>query len=272
MAIAPALPGLLVGVSILLWVFARRQNEIEWTRTAKVLLAGSKPHLPQTRAARVGLARMLQEIARQIEDPTRAAVWMRVGMAGSALSVLLAVLFRFPLLGVLIAPWWLLIVWHARQALRSYRRKLAAQTRLAQLLVTFLTRAGATLPDTLEILGQRFAAPLSDRLQEVQHQARYTTLSDALIALSEATGVEQLSDFAMLVGESESYGTPIAEAVLRNYQLEARLRDVRATRRFGAVQLELAAYSLVLIALPGFGFVIYALLAYLAHMLSGVFY
>lgn len=208
-------------------------------------------------------------IANAIERPEAATLWIRSAFIVSIVVVLVAVVVRFPLLVLLVGPVWLGLVLYSRSQLRAYRSKLAAQTRVSELMLVFLSRAGASVSDALHVLSSQFDEPLNSRLKEVEVKSHYATLPIALQQLADSTGVQPLADFASLVGESEQYGTPIADAVLRSYRLEARLRENKARKRFSNVSLELALISMGLIAFPGFGFIVYALLQYILRMFTG---
>jgi len=271
--------GLLVGFSLLLFVFGRVQQRIEWRKMARAILYRREEAMAEREAREKATRRVsvlnvparLTQAAVQIGDPDRAGSWLRTGWLLSAVFLVLAVVTRDWLFVALVPAVWMGVSIWSGSAVRNHRRKLTQQTRLAELLITFLVSSGATLQDALLLLEERFEAPLGPALHDVRAQARYTSLPDALTQLAKSTGVEQLSQFAALIAESVAYGTPVGEAILRSYELDSRLRDNQAAGRISSVQLELTMYSTLMVAMPGFTFVLVALLAYVFRLLTGFF-
>jgi len=212
---------------------------------------------------------VLRAEADAIGEPEKAQLWLRMTVVGSVLLISLSVLTKQPLIIFLIPVLFVIPLISARSKRKNHLRLLKEQTRLAEMVIAFLMRSGATLSDTLSILEREIEAPMKDRIKEVNAKKRYTTLPGALQDLAEATGVEQLKDFAMIVSESERYGTPVAEALLRSLQLDTKIRDANASKRYGNVLLQLGMYATLLIAMPGFGFVIYAMFAYMMKSFIG---
>lgn len=211
---------------------------------------------------------LLRQEAVALGTPEQAAFWQRAVILTTAVVFAFALLLRMWTLLFLIPAVFAAPLLYARISARAYTRKLTKQTRVTEMLLAFLMRAGATLSDTLVTLGQRLDAPIRDKLQEVNAQKRYTTLPGALEALADSTGVPQLREFSSLVSESERNGTPVAEAILRSIHLDMKMRDALAAERYGKVQLEVAMYATLLIAVPGFGFAIYAMLTFALHLFS----
>lgn len=211
----------------------------------------------------------LEQDAVFIGQPELADVWYRTTLLISGLPVALAVLFREPLFLLLIPLVFIAPILYAREIRTLYRRNLERQTRQAEILVAFLMRSGAQMGEALHTLEAHMKSPFRERIAEVNVNKRYTTIPGAMEMLAQSTGVSQLADFAVLIGESERYGTPVADAVMRSLTLETKLRDARAARRYGEVQLQLSMYATFLIAFPGFGFVLYALLAYALSLFQG---
>ncbi|KUO95826.1 type II secretion system F family protein [Ferroacidibacillus organovorans] len=211
---------------------------------------------------------LLQQEAVAIGTPKQAAFWLRTVLLASAVFLASAVLLRMGMLLFLIPGTFAAPLLYARISARTQVRKLTKQTRVTLMLMAFLVRAGATLSDTLATLEQRLGSPIRDRLREVNAQKRYATLPGALEALADSTGVPQLRELASLVSESERNGTPVADALIRSMQLDMKMRDATAAERYGKVQLEVAMYATLLIAMPGFGFGIYVMLTFALHLLG----
>lgn len=200
--------------------------------------------------------------------PEQATFWLRSVLLASAVVLACALLLRMWVLLFLIPGTFAAPLLYARISARTQVRKLTKQTRVMEMLMAFLVRAGATLSDTLATLEQRMGSPIRDKLREVNAQKRYVTLPGALESLADSTGVPQLRELSSLVSESERNGTPVADALIRSMQLDMKMRDATAAERYGKVQLEVAMYATLLIAMPGFGFGIYAMLTFALHMLG----
>lgn len=213
---------------------------------------------------------ILQAEAEAIDEPEKATLWMRLAMITSALIVSLTVLLRQPAVLFLIPLVFAMPLMVARTKRTAHLRRLREQTRVSEILIAFLMKSGATLSDTLFILEKKMESPMREKIVEVNHKKRFVTLPDALHALAESTGITQLKDFSMIVSESETYGTPVADALLRSLQLDTKIRDANAAKRYGNVQLQLGLYATLLIAMPGFGFVIYAMFAYMMRSFIGM--
>ncbi|EJY54755.1 Flp pilus assembly protein TadB-like protein [Alicyclobacillus hesperidum URH17-3-68] len=211
---------------------------------------------------------MLREEAAAIGASEQAEVWLRFVLLVSSVLLACAVLMRMWALFVFIPATLAGPLLYARVAARAIVRKLTKQTRVTEMLLAFLIRAGATLSDSLLILEKRLDAPIRDKLREVNVQKQYTTLPGALEALADSTGVSQLREMASLVSESERSGTPVSEALFRSIRLDVKMRDAMAAERYGKVQLEMAMYATLLIAMPGFGFALYAMLMFALHLLG----
>lgn len=262
----------LAGVSlvlalVLLWVAQseRARDRADLFRKTSKESTG----LPRAQVSRRTVRQRLETDAAYIGQPERAEVWYRATLLASALPLVLAILFREPLFVLLIPLAFLVPLVYAREVRTLYRRNLERQTRQAEILVAFLMRSGAQMGETLQTLETHMLSPFRERIAEVNRNKRYTTLPGAMERLAHSTGVSQLADFAVLIGESERYGTPVADAVMRSLTLETKLRDARAARRYGEVQLQLSMIATFLIAFPGFGFVLYALVAYALSLFQG---
>ncbi|MCY0876256.1 MAG: type II secretion system F family protein, partial [Firmicutes bacterium] len=258
---------LVVGASLLFWV-GWEQRKREWTRLFQTAIRGDADGVFRRQPRRTYRQRLI-EAATDMGQPELATVWLRTAQLAGALTLSFALLFRAPLFVlflpfIAVAPLVLAREWRLR-----YRRQMARQTRQAQILLAFLMRAGAQMEDALAILAEQMEAPFCDRMREVEAKKRYATLSGAMESLAQATGVSVLADFAVLIAESQRYGTPMAEATMRSLTLETKLRDARAARRYGEVQLQLSMFATFFIAFPGFGFVLYALLAYALSLFQG---
>lgn len=212
------------------------------------------------------LGKWLQPEMTTLGTPEQAGLWRRATILATALVLVLTVLLRSVGWLVLVPAIWSAPMVVARVKERAYRRKLAKQTRVVEMLMAFLVRAGATLSDTLLMLERQMEAPMQDKLREVNVHKRYSTLPGALEALADSAGVPQLREFASLVSESERNGTPVADAILRSIRLDMKMRDASAAERYGKVQLEVAMYATLLIAMPGFGFAVYAMLMFALRM------
>jgi len=256
--------GGLVTVSIsMLWVAVRaRGHELDQLVSAPV---AAKP----SRSLFV-YRLVLESEAAALGQPELGALLYRVAMLGAAIPLVVAILFRLPvvILCMPVALFLPLVV--LREARKTAQRRLESQTRLGEVLLSFLLSAGVSVTDALNDLEREMDPPFRNRIAEVNIQKQYTTLPHALERLAQSTGVSQLGDFAVLVGESESFGTPVALALQKSLALDLKLRDVRASRRYGQVELELAMYATLFIAFPGFGFLLYAILMYVVRLLGGM--
>lgn len=265
MRVLPIVFGVLIALSVILawaWrIWAQKEFIIRATETVS--------HRHRRRQSRSYMA-ILREEAEALGEPEKADLWVRMATIGSVLLVSVAILLRTPiaLFGIPVA--FILPLMYVRGRKKGYLRLLREQTRLSQILIAFLMRAGATLADTFSILERKMESPMRDKIREVNIKKRYTTLPGALAMLGESTGVSQIKDFSMVVAESERYGTPVSEALLRSLQLDTKIRDAQASKRYGNVQLELGLYATLLIAMPGFGFVIVAMVSYLMKSIGGI--
>ena len=256
--------GVLVTVSVALSLQAvrARGRELDQLYVAPVVLPVRRS-LWQYRT-------VLECEATALGQPELGTLLYRVAMLGAAIPLVVAVLFRVPMV-ILFMPVALFIpLVIVREAKKTVRRQLESQTRLGEVLLSFLLVAGVSVTDALKDLEREMEPPFRDRLAEVNIQKQYTTLPHALERLAQSTGVSQLGDFAVLVGESESFGTPVALALQKSLALDLKLRDVRASRRYGQVELELAMYATLFIAFPGFGYLLYAILMYVVRLLGGM--
>ncbi|WP_258110502.1 type II secretion system F family protein [Alicyclobacillus sp. SP_1] len=249
----------------LAWLFIWRSRISEWQEFRQQVLGAGWAVAKRKRRVR-SYAEMLRREAAAIGVPEQGMLWQRSVLLVVALVLASALLLRMGFLLFLIPATLSAPLLYARITARAHQRKLAKQTRVVEMLLAFLLRAGATLSDTLLLLERRIDPPMRDKLCEVNAQKRYTTLPGALEALGDSTGVPQLREFASLVSESERNGTPIADAILRSIRLDMKTRDANAVERYGKVQLEVAMYATLLIAMPGFGFAIYAMLAFALHL------
>lgn len=213
---------------------------------------------------------ILQAEAEAIDEPEKATLWIRLATITSAMVVSLSVLLREPAVLFLIPVVFAMPLMVARTKRTAHLRRLREQTRVSEILIAFLMKSGATLSDTLSILEKKMESPMREKIVEVNTKKRFTTLPDALHSLAESTGITQVKDFAMIVSESETYGTPVADALLRSLQLDTKIRDANAAKRYGNVQLQLGLYATLLIAMPGFGFVIFAMFAYMMKSFIGI--
>ncbi|WDL96494.1 type II secretion system F family protein [Alicyclobacillus sp. ALC3] len=211
---------------------------------------------------------LLTREAAALGTPDQAVLWQRVVILTSAVVTAGALLLRVWALLFLIPAIFATPLLYSRLSARAHIRKLTKQTRVTEMLIAFLMRAGATLSDTFATLAERLDAPIRDKLREVNAQKRVATLPGALEALADSTGVSQLRELSSLVSESERNGTPVADALFRSIQLDMKMRDAIAAERYGKVQLEVAMYATLLIAMPGFGFAIYAMLTFALHLFS----
>jgi len=211
---------------------------------------------------------LLRQEAAAMGSPEQVAFWQRSVLLVCAVILACSLLLRMWFLLFLIPAAFATPLLYARMSARTQLRKLTKQTRVTEMLLAFLIRAGATLSDTLSALEKRLDPPIRDKLREVNVQKQYTTLPGALEALADSTGVPQLRELASLVSESERNGTPVADALLRSMRLDMLMRDATAAERYGKVQLEVAMYATLLIAMPGFGFGIFAMLTFALHLLS----
>lgn len=236
-----------------------------WQEFRQRVLHG--PPVTVKRRPRSYMALLRQEAA-ALGSPEQATFWGRVVILSSALVLASALLMRYWTLLFLIPALWAAPLLYARILARTHIRKLTRQTRVTEILLAFLMRAGATLSDTFATLAVRLDAPIRDKLREVNAQKPFTTLPGALEALADSTGVPQLRELASLVSESERNGTPVADALFRSMHLDMKMRDALAAERYGKVQLEVAMYATLLIAMPGFGFAIYAMLTFALHLFS----
>ena len=211
----------------------------------------------------------LQSEFHAMGESQRSETWYRVILVSNSMPLILTILYHqiaylFIIPVIFFGP-----LFYLKERRKAYRRKIEEQTRLAKILTGFLVRAGATVPDTFQVLENNMEYPFKDRIVQINIKKRYSTLPVALEELSKSVGVSQLSDFATIISEAERYGTPLSEAVLRSLSLESKLRDAKASQRYGDVQLQLGMYATLMIAFPGFGIVIYGLLAYAFHLFTG---
>jgi Flp pilus assembly protein TadB len=254
--------GVLVTVACLLFVISRRQTDKEFvdkvTKTKQVSIQKSNRSF--------SYMQILRADAATIGEAEKADLWLRMAVVGAVILISFAVLLRAPIIVFLAPVMFAAPLLYAKARRKAYLRRLNEQTRLAQMVMAFLLRAGATLTDTLGILENKLGAPISNKLREVNTRKRYATLPGALEDLADSTGVVQLREFATLISESERYGTPVADALMRHIKLDMKLRDAAAAERYGNVQMEMTFYALILIAMPGFSFVLYAMLSFALHM------
>lgn len=260
--------GALMVLSTVLFWAGSVQRKREWTELFQTTIRGDRRR-PRRRQPRPAYRQRLLDAATDMGQPELATLWQRAAQLAGALTLSFALLFR--------APWFLLLLpviamaplFLAREWRLRYRRHMARQTRQAQILLAFLMRAGVQMEEALTILAAQMEAPFCDRMREVEAKKRYATLPGAMESLAQATGVSVLADFAVLIAESQRYGTPMAEATMRSLMLDTKLRDARAERRYGEVQLQLSMFATFFIAFPGFGFVLYALLAFALSLFQG---
>ena len=256
--------GVLVTVSIILLWVAARAREGEFNQLV------STPTVAKASRSLFVYRSVLESEAAALGQPELGTLLYRTAMLGTAIPLVVAVLFRLPA-AILFMPVALFIpLLVLREARKTARRRLESQTRLGEVLLSFLLSAGVSVTDALKDLEWEMDPPFRDRIAEVNIQKQYTTLPHALERLAQSTGVSQLGDFAVLVGESESFGTPVAQALQKSLALDLKLRDVRASRRYGQVELELAMYATLFIAFPGFGYLLYAILMYVVRLLGGM--
>lgn len=261
--------GIFVGfmvVGIILWWTAKRVASFE-------MLRGDHGFEASTKKARqrfpFWFTNTLQAAGKAKGRPELSVLWARLALIASGGIVAFSVMLRQPLIlcgipAIFVATWI-----YAKEILRTTEVRIRGETRMVQVLVAFLLRAGANLSETMELVEQHIEEPLRSKIHRVNITKRYTTLQGALYALSDEANSRQLSEFASIIGESQAYGTPVADAVMRGLRLDGRLRDADAHRRYGEVQLELTLIAMLLIAFPGFGFVLFALLSYVLHIFSG---
>lgn len=265
MRVLPIVFGVLVALSVTsAWVWRILAQKEFVIRATKTVSNRHKKHQSRSYMA------LLREEAEVLGEPEKAELWARMATIGSVLLVSVAILLRTPIALFGIPVVFILPLLYVRARKKSYLRLLREQTRLSQILIAFLMRAGATLSDTFSILERKMESPMRGKIREVNVKKRYTTLPGALAMLGESTGVSQIKDFSMVVAESERYGTPVSEALLRSLQLDTKIRDANASKRYGNVQLELGLYATLLIAMPGFGFVIVAMVSYLMKSIGGI--
>jgi len=257
--------GLVTLVVFLLW---RWRFELEREFTTLVNEPAQNTATQQTKRMHSYFATLSRDIS-VFGQAQQAGTWLRFVIVASVMEVCIAVLLRTPLLLALIAFTFAIPQFYARTLRRSYDRALRAQTRFTKLFIAFLMRSGATLSDTLRIAAEKVESPMREKIREVNVKKRYTTLPGALQALGVSTGLQELRDFSVLVSESELGGTPVAEALMRSLRLDAKVRDANASKRYGDVQLELALYSTLFIAIPGFAFVMWAVVAYMLKLFGG---
>lgn len=253
--------------AVLVWlgrIQANKEFVIRVTEPAVGVVSAKGSSNPFTSYVQV-----LRSEAEAMGQPERADLWVRMSIVGSVVLMSCAVLLRQPIMLFIIPVVFAAPLIYARSRRKTHLRLLREQTRLTEMVIAFLMGSGATLSDTLATLEREIESPMKERIKEVNAKKRYTTLPGALQALADATGVEQLKDFAMIVSESERYGTPVAEALLRSLQLDTKIRDANASKRYGNVQLQLGMYATLFIAMPGFGFVIYAMFAYMMKSFMG---
>jgi Flp pilus assembly protein TadB len=249
----------------LAWLFLWRARVWAWQEFRQRMLSGGVAAV-RRRKSMPSYAQMLHREAAALGVPEQSVLWERSVWLIVALVLACTLLLQAWVLLCLIPGAFAAPLLYARLRARVVLRKLTKQTRVVEMLLAFLLRAGATLSDTLLLLEHRLDTPMRDKLREVNVQKRYRTIHGALDALGDSTGVPQLREFAALVSESERNGTPIAEAIVRSLQFDAKARDATAAQRYGKVQLEVAMYATLLIAMPGFGFAIYAMLAFALHL------
>lgn len=254
------------GLVTLSWFCFWHWRTTPWREFRQRVLSNT-PVKTKRRGPRSYVALLRQEAA-ALGVPEQAAFWQRAVILTAAVVLACALLLRMWAILFLIPVVFAAPLLYARMSARAHIRKLTKQTRVTEMLLAFLMRAGATLSDTLSTLAQRLDAPIRDKLQDVNAQKRYTTLPGALEALADSTDVPQLREFASLVSESERNGTPVADALLRSIRLDMKMRDALAAERYGKVQLEVAMYATLLIAMPGFGFAIYTMLTFALHLFS----
>lgn len=250
----------------LAWFFLWRARVWAWQEFRQRMLSGGVVSAVRRRKRMPSYAQMLHQEADSLGVPEQSVLWQRSVWLVVALVLASTLLLHAWMLLFLIPAAFAAPLLYARLRARGTRRKLTKQTRVVEMLLAFLLRAGAALSDTLLLLEHRLDAPMQDKLREVNVQKRYRTIHGALDALGDSTGVPQLRELAALVSESERNGTPIAKAIVRSLQFDAKARDAAAAQRYGHVQLEVALYATLLIAMPGFGFAIYAMLAFALHL------
>lgn len=265
------LAGLCIGLALLgvgMWAL-ERNGELLAVARSSLNASFVRSRVQRKRILEFPYLKALREAAEFQERPERVGLWIRLGGTASAAIVALAIIIRAPLLIVLVPLVYVAQYVYAKEVVRTERVKLNEQTRLTQILIAFLLRSGASIGETMELVEQYVEEPLQSKIHVVNTTKRYTTLQGALHALSEQTDSRQLSEFATLISESQTYGTRVADSVMRGLQLDGRLRDANANRKYGEIQLELTLYAMFLIAFPGFGFVLYALLSYVLKIFTG---
>ncbi len=259
--------GGLITLAVLLALGARVQAEEEFRIRIFAPIRELRVHEKFSAASYM---KILQAEAQAIGEPENATLWMRTAVITSVIVVSLTILLRQPVVLFLIPIVFAAPLVIARSRRITHFRRLREQTRVSEILIAFLMKSGATLSDTLAVLEAKMESPMREKIREVNTMKRFTTLPGALHALADSTGISQVKDFAMLVSESEKYGTPVADALLRSLQLDTKIRDANAAKRYGNVQLQLGMYATLLIAMPGFGFVIYAMFTYMLKSFLGM--
>ncbi len=260
MALSPyGVFGVVTGASVALLMTGRYLREKEWDQFFRFKLEGIEIPLRQTAKT---YHHRLVEYATAIGEPERVRWWARFPYLASAVAILGAVLEHNPYFILAVPAFFFLPLLYGRELVKEYRRKLEAQTRLAEMFMTFLLRSGATQSECIDLLAKHMPSPFRDRMREVKNKKQYSTLPKAMLELSKQTGTQQLADFATLVSVSEKFGTPLSESMMRSLQLDMKLRNSKATQRYGEITLTLTMYVNLLIAFPGFGYIIYAVLSY----------
>ncbi|KPV44701.1 type II secretion system F family protein, partial [Alicyclobacillus ferrooxydans] len=217
MNLSAVLFGGLITLSVWLAIASRQQATKEFAiRVFKPVHGAS--HKPRIRLATYKA--ILQAEAEAIDEPEKATLWMCIAIITSAMVISLSVLLRQPAVLFLIPVVFATPLMVARTKRTAHLRRLREQTRVSEIMIAFLMKSGATLSDTLSILEKKMESPMREKIVEVNTKKRFTTLPDALHALAESTGITQVKDFAMIVSESETYGTPVADALLRSLQLD----------------------------------------------------
>lgn len=235
--------------------FARRQ------RSAIRSVARARPLLQRFWST-------VQSASAQLGHPEWAALSVQMLAAIGVLAVFVSLLLHsliwslpFPLA---VATLW--VTAHTVVANREWA--LRDQVRYSRLMMLFLLQAGVSVSDTLRQLERFHADPLASILHQVNIQKRYLTLSGALDDLSRHTGVTDLAEFSALVSEAQRLGTPVAQALAQSLDIDNQIRQAKATARHGQTRIRLTILTTVLIAIPSFGFVLYAMFAFVLHLLS----
>lgn len=264
-----------IGVFLLVWSFARGQSgDVELVTARLRSYAGEAPmtvedlELGESLAERLfgPVARRLRGVLSSITPASLTADMSRrlnlagrpfgltvsdfqalrvsAGLLGLVAGVLIGILFGRPIavLGLAIAGalagYWGPRMWLDRRVHRREREIVRALPNALDLL-SVSVEAGLTLDVAMRRVADRYQNALSEELDQVLTEtALGRPRGEALAAMGERVGVQELQNFANAVAQSQQFGTSVsailkvqAEEIRRRRYIQARERGAQAPLR-----------------------------------------